>query len=80
MDSLISAVASFSHFSHLGESLQIGLNQSSTLGLILAQTINTNLWANVQNAFKVFIESGQVWALIIGLVVGYLVRMFTTYG
>lgn len=77
MDSLIDFVTSVSH---VNTSLQAGFWHSPLAGVVLAQAASTDLWANVQGAFKVFIESGQVWALIIGLVVGYLVRMFTTYG
>lgn len=35
--------------------------------------------AEMQAAFNHFIQSGQVWALVIGLVLGYLFRSFTAY-
>jgi hypothetical protein len=49
-------------------------------GLILAQSTDADLIAQAQKAWKVFIESGQVWALLIGLFIGYTFRGFTTYG
>ncbi|ERN40704.1 hypothetical protein KR51_00026900 [Rubidibacter lacunae KORDI 51-2] len=33
----------------------------------------------MRNAWNNFIESGQVWALIIGLFLGYIFRSFTAY-
>ena len=35
--------------------------------------------ADMQEAFNYFIQSGQVWALAIGVVLGYLFRTFTAY-
>jgi len=34
----------------------------------------------IRKAWKGFVDSGQVWAMLIGLVVGYLVKQFTTFG
>ena len=48
-------------------------------GVHLAQTFEDNLGANVQDALNNFIESGQVWALGIGFILGYIVRSFTAY-
>ena len=35
--------------------------------------------AQMQDAYNNFIESGQVWALGIGVVIGYIFRAFTAY-
>lgn len=40
---------------------------------------DTDVIAQFQQSFKHFVESGQVWALVIGLVLGYLFRGFTSY-
>ena len=48
------------------------------LGL-LAQTFEDNLGSDVGNAWDNFIESGQVWALGIGFILGYIVRSLTAY-
>lgn len=33
----------------------------------------------MQEAFNHFIQSGQVWALLIGIALGYIFRSFTAY-
>lgn len=40
---------------------------------------DTDVIAQFQQSFKHFVESGQVWALVIGVVIGYLFRSFTSY-
>lgn len=48
---------------------------------LLAQQIsNSDLLGDLQKAFNNFIESGQAWALLIGLIIGYMIRGLTTYG
>ncbi len=34
----------------------------------------------IQAAFHHFVATGQVWALLIGLIIGYVLRGLTTYG
>lgn len=41
--------------------------------------IQDNLFNNIGQAWANFIQSGQVWALIIGFVVGYIFRSITAY-
>lgn len=50
------------------------------LSVILAQQTNADLVANVKTAFANFVESGQVWAFILGIILGYIIRQITTYG
>ena len=51
----------------------------SELGYLLAQNIeNPDIIAKFQKSFRNFIESGQVWALGIGFVLGYMFRTFTS--
>ncbi|HBB31649.1 MAG TPA: hypothetical protein DDZ80_19165 [Cyanobacteria bacterium UBA8803] len=48
--------------------------------LVLAQQVNDpDVLGRMQRAFKNFIDSGQVWALLIGLVAGYVFRGMTSY-
>lgn len=48
---------------------------------VVAQTIkDPDLMGNVQKTFNHFIQSGQLWALLIGLIIGYMIRGLTTYG
>lgn len=48
---------------------------------IVAQTItDSDLLGDFQRAYSNFVDSGQVWALLIGLVLGYMIRSLTSYG
>ena len=55
-------------------------SHSSILGQLLAEQFDTDVFRGFREWGSNFIESGQIWALLIGIVVGYLVRGFTTYG
>lgn len=49
--------------------------------IVVAQTISDpDLLGQIQKAFNNFVETGQVWALLIGLILGYLIRNLTSYG
>ncbi len=39
-----------------------------------------DLLGNVEKSFNHFVQTGQVWALLIGLVLGYMFRSMTSYG
>jgi hypothetical protein len=67
-----------------------GNTRGSDLGLLwhspvhstlIAQEINDpNLIGQIQHNFEHFIQTGQVWALLIGLVIGWMMRNLTSYG
>ena len=46
---------------------------------ILIAQFKDALSSNFSGAWDNFIQSGQVWALLIGMAVGYLFRSFTAY-
>ncbi|MEM7726684.1 MAG: hypothetical protein AAF208_09965 [Cyanobacteria bacterium P01_A01_bin.45] len=49
--------------------------------IVFAQNIqDPDLLGQVQRAFTGFIQSGQAWALLIGIAIGYMVRNLTSYG
>lgn len=50
-----------------------------TQAVVLAQQFDQDVLGDLGGAFKTFIDSGQVWALIVGVIVGYLFRGMTTY-
>jgi hypothetical protein len=50
----------------------------STHSLWIAQ-YQDNLGSSFENAWNNFIQSGQVWALIIGFIIGYVFRSITSY-
>jgi hypothetical protein len=47
---------------------------------IVAQTLKqTDLVGDVQRVFGHFVATGQIWALLTGLIIGYLFRSLTSY-
>ncbi len=47
---------------------------------LLAQTLDSvDILADMESAWINFVETGQVWALIIGMFIGYVFKGFTTY-
>lgn len=49
-------------------------------GTVLAQQFNQDLIADMQKAFNHFVKSGQIWAFLLGIILGYMVKTFTTFG
>lgn len=68
------------------ESLQINwqtewFSVTDAQDLVLAQQqFEQDLWGDVSGAFDNFVESGQLWALLIGIIVGYLLKSITSFG
>ena len=55
--------------------------QSVLDSLVIAQNVtDPDILGQMQKAFTHFVQSGQVWALLIGLVIGYFIRNITSYG
>jgi hypothetical protein len=51
----------------------------SVSSLIIAEQFKDTLGGDFTSAWNHFIKSGQVWALIIGILVGYVIRTFTSF-
>jgi hypothetical protein len=52
----------------------------SSDGLVLAQLkTETDIFAQVGSAWDNFVKTGQIWALLIGIVIGYMFRSFTSF-
>ncbi|GAB1540300.1 hypothetical protein NUACC21_29690 [Scytonema sp. NUACC21] len=48
---------------------------------VLGQNItDPNILGQMQKAFTHFVQTGQAWALLIGLALGYMIRNLTSYG
>jgi hypothetical protein len=48
---------------------------------LLAQTVReTDLFGPIQKNWNHFVQTGQIWASLIGLIVGYMIRSLTSYG
>lgn len=49
--------------------------------IVLAQQVReTDLFGQVQGAWNVFVKTGQIWAFLIGIFLGYFLKAFTTFG
>ncbi|MEM8809667.1 MAG: hypothetical protein AAGF01_26895 [Cyanobacteria bacterium P01_G01_bin.38] len=46
---------------------------------VMGQYFDQDFFGSSGEILNNFVESGQVWALLIGFVIGYLVRGLTTY-
>jgi hypothetical protein len=44
------------------------------------QQFNTDVFAATRGWFDNFLKSGQVWALVIGFVLGFVLRGMSSYG
>jgi len=47
--------------------------------VVFAQQSSPDILADMSNAWNNFVSSGQLVAMFIGIVLGYLIRMFTSY-
>lgn len=74
-------IASFiNSFSHVYDCVSQLLSTLPIDWNIIAQTVKqTDLVGDVQKAFDNFVATGQIWALLTGLIVGYLFRSLTSY-
>ncbi|NEP16929.1 MAG: hypothetical protein F6J97_08475 [Leptolyngbya sp. SIO4C1] len=46
---------------------------------VVGQYFDQDFFGSSGEILNNFVESGQIWALLIGLVLGYLIRGLTTY-
>jgi hypothetical protein len=47
-----------------------GISQST----FLAQQVDVDIWKNAQQAWNNFVKTGQIWASIIGFILGWMIR------
>ncbi|MCT7959713.1 hypothetical protein NG799_20305 [Laspinema sp. D1] len=53
------------------------MGDSFRQAIVLAQQVSDpDIMGQIKNAWDNFVETGQIWALIIGMVLGYLFRGF----
>lgn len=48
--------------------------------VLATQFKQTDLVGDLQRAFDNFVKTGQAWAFLIGLVLGYMLKTFTSFG
>jgi hypothetical protein len=58
---------------------QASVTANQTTATVIAQQFDQDVVGDLGNAFNTFVESGQVWALLVGFVLGYMLRSVTTY-
>ena len=56
------------------------LHGYTTDWLVLAQQFDTDPFSGIREWFANLVATGQLWALIIGFILGYFFRGFTSYG
>jgi len=63
------------------ESLEILQGEIMPAVTVLAQNFkdNADLFGQMEEAFKNFVETGQVWALLIGMFFGYMFKSLTGF-
>ncbi|MCU0537722.1 MAG: hypothetical protein MUD14_27870 [Hydrococcus sp. Prado102] len=61
------------------EEVSANVSQQQTVAVIGTISKDVDVIAQMQDAFNNFIESGQVWALLIGFALGYIFRNMTAY-
>jgi hypothetical protein len=79
---------SISHLPHLGmysDLSQVGLghlswNWADLQGAVLAQQFDTDVFAGTRKVVGEFVASGKLWTLLIGIVIGYILKSLTSYG
>ena len=52
---------------------------SATTQPVIGQLIEDSFFDHSGDILGNFVESGQLWALLIGVILGYLIRGMTTY-
>lgn len=80
IEGMQAVTAGLDTFSH-GSSVLGTLHHQFSVGwLVLAQEVpNTDILANIQGAWSNFVKTGQIWALLIGLAIGYIFRSMTSF-
>jgi len=47
----------------------------------LAQQVrDADLMGQIQRNWSQFVQTGQIWALLTGLIIGYMLKSLTSYG
>lgn len=73
----IEAIQGFVRLAQASDTLESPWQLS--LSWVLAQQSSDDLLSNFHSTFDNFIQSNQVWILLLGFVLGYLFRSLTTY-
>jgi fructose-specific phosphotransferase system IIC component len=58
----------------------IGTYMSISDQALIAQYVDVNVFDDIGSFLENFVSSGQIWALVIGFILGYLIKGLTSYG
>ncbi|MEL6223766.1 MAG: hypothetical protein AAFQ57_01420 [Cyanobacteria bacterium J06626_14] len=61
-------------------SFQHAVHFSPVDWVVVAQQFETDVFADARTFFNNFVESGQIWALVVGIIIGYILKSLTSYG
>ena len=76
--SIIHVTTDWFPITHASDLFQLSHWHSSVHWPVLAQNVtDPDVLGQIQRWFNNFIKSGQVWALLIGLILGYIIRGIT---
>lgn len=48
--------------------------------IVLAKQFQQDILGDLTKAFNKFVKTGQLWAMLIGFVIGYVFKSITSYG
>lgn len=52
---------------------------NDALSPVLAQQFDQDILADIASTWDNFVDSGQIWALLFGIVLGYMIRNLTAF-
>lgn len=64
----------------LADAHQSGLWHSSFEWSILAEQFDTDVFKGTRTILSNLVKSGQLWAFLLGVAAGYIIRSATSYG
>jgi hypothetical protein len=50
------------------------------INFVATKIQDPDVLGQMQNAWNNFVKTGQVWAMLIGMVIGYMFKSLTSYG
>jgi hypothetical protein len=66
---------------HWSDSIPVLLAKIPFSWIVIAQNVSDpDLGGRVQRAWDTFVKTGQIWAMLIGFILGYMIKGFTSFG
>lgn len=66
---------------HWNGSMALLLSKIPFDWIVLGQQVSDpDLWGQVQRAWGHFVQTGQIWAFLFGVILGYGIKAFTSFG